>query len=119
MSRCIQKCDLLSVDIYDISTDVLSNTASFFCDHMRVTDRIQKRSLTVVNVTHNTDYRWSRNHIFFVFFILFEEFFDDVYFLFFFCDDIIIQSDLLCFLEVDLMVYSNHHAFHEKFLNDH
>ena len=59
MSRCIQKCDLLSVDIYDISTDVLSNTSSFFCDHMRVTDRIQKRSLTVVNVTHNTDYRRS------------------------------------------------------------
>ena len=50
----------LAINLFDdISTDVLSNTASFFCDHMRVTDRIQKRSLTVVNVTHNTDYRRS------------------------------------------------------------
>ena len=119
MSRCIQECDLLTVNLYYRSTDMLCDTAGLAACYVCLTDCIQKRCFTMIDMTHNTDYRWSRNHIFLVFFVLFEEFFDDVHFLFFFCDDIVIQSDLLSFLKVDLMVYSNHHTFHEEFLNDH
>ena len=86
--------------------------------YMGITDRIQKGCLTMVNMTHNTYYRRSGNHICFVFFLFFEEFADNVYFFFRLCDDIVVQSDLLCFFKVDLMVYSYHGSFHEKFLNN-
>ena len=119
MSRCIQECDLLSVDLYNRCTDMLCDSSGLTSCYMGITDRIQKGCLTMVNVTHNTYYRRSGNHICFVFFLFFEEFADNVYFFFRLCDDIVVQSDLLSFLEVDLMVYSYHGSFHEELLNDH
>jgi hypothetical protein len=119
MSRRVEERDILVVDGYHGSTDVLRDTACLAVRHTGGTDGIQQGSLTMVNVTHDADNRRSGNHRGLVLFFLFEEFLDHVYFFFKLCNDIVLQCDLLCFLKVDLMVYGNHHAFHEKFLNDH
>ena len=59
MSRSIKECDLLTFDIDNISTDMLGDTASFPCCYMCITDCVQNRCFTMVNMTHNTDNRWS------------------------------------------------------------
>ena len=118
MSRCIQECDLLSIDLNYRCTNVLCDSTCFPSGYMCITDCIQKRCFTMVNVTHDTDYRRSRNHIRFIFFVFFQKFFDNVYFLFRLCNNIIIQCDLLCFFKVDFMVYRYHSSFQEQFFND-
>ena len=57
MTRRIQEGDLLSVDGYNVRTDVLCDSACLTVDDMRVTDCIQQGCLTMVNVTHDT-YDW-------------------------------------------------------------
>ena len=119
MSRCIQECDLLALDIYHVSTDVLCDSAGLASGYVCITDSIQKRCFTMVNVTHNTDYRRSRNHIILVLFVLFEELCDHIHLFFLLSNDIKAKCDLLCLFKVDLLVYCYHDTFHEKLLNDH
>ena len=119
MSRCIQECDLLALDIYHVSTDVLCDSAGLASGYVCITDSIQKRCFTMVNVTHNTDYRRSRNHIILVLFVLFEELCDHIHLFFLLSNDIKAKCDLLCLFKVDLLVYGYHDPFHEKLLNDH
>ena len=64
MSRCIQESNGLPVYINGISTDMLGNTASFLIGNVGLTDRIQKRGLTMVDMPHNTDDRRSGNQSF-------------------------------------------------------
>ena len=118
MSRSIQESNLLSVDLYHRSTDMLCDTASLTSGYICFTDSIQKRCLTMVNVTHNTDNRWSWNHLGFILFFLFQKFSDHIHLLFRFCNNIIFQSNFLSFFKIDLMVHSNHHTLHEKLLYD-
>ena len=61
MSRCIKECDLLSVDGYHRSTNMLCDPACLSVCHTGRTDCIQKGCFTVVNVTHNTYNRWTCN----------------------------------------------------------
>ena len=63
MSRCIQECDLFSVDLdtTDAPMCCVIPPASRSVT-LRVTDCIQKRCLTMVNMTHNTDNRWAFYH---------------------------------------------------------
>ena len=53
MSGSIEESDVLAVDIYLISTDMLCDTASLACGNMSISDTVKDRGLTVVNVTHN------------------------------------------------------------------
>ena len=71
MTRCIEECDLLAVVIYNISTDVLCDTACLSGGYVCLADRVKKGSFTVVNMTHYADDRRSRNHVLLVLFILF------------------------------------------------
>ena len=60
----IKECDSLAVrKLHMICTDVLSDTAGLTCDHIRITDVVEKRCLTMVNVTHHSNHRWSCNEI--------------------------------------------------------
>ena len=71
MSWGIEKRNLLFVDRNGVCTDVLGNTASLAVGDMGIPDAVQKRCFTVVNVSHNADYRRTRNHVFFILFVLF------------------------------------------------
>ena len=65
MTGSVKEGDVLVVDINSVSTDVLSNTACLACSYVCMTDLIEKRGLTVVNVTHNNNDRSSFNEVFF------------------------------------------------------
>ena len=71
MSRRIQKCDLFSVDFHNRCTDMLCDTAGFPVDHIGVTDCIQKRGFTMVDVPHPADYRRTFHHRLFILFLFF------------------------------------------------
>ena len=118
MSRCIEECDLFSVDLNNRCTDVLCDTTSLTACHITVTDRIQKRCLTMVNMTHNTYNRRTFYHKAFVFFILFQKFFDHIYNFFFLTENIEFHCDLFCCLVINFLVYSYDLALHEKLLNN-
>ncbi len=60
MSGSIEECDVLTVYVYLISTDVLSDSAGFSCGNVSVSDAVEDRGLTVVNVSHNYDYGAAR-----------------------------------------------------------
>ena len=61
MARCVKEGDLLIIDGNHVGTDVLCDTACLSVCHMGVSDTVQKRCFTMVNVAHNADYRRSRN----------------------------------------------------------
>ena len=48
MTGGIQEGNVLSVDLYSVSTDVLGNTARLTGCNVGVSDRVEKRGLTVV-----------------------------------------------------------------------
>ena len=49
----VQEGNILIVDLYSICTNVLGNTACLACGNVCMTNCVQNRGLTVVNVTHN------------------------------------------------------------------
>ena len=65
MARSIQEGNGTAVDINGISTDMLGNAAGFAGGNVGIADIVQKRRLTVVNVSHDHDNRSSGQEIFF------------------------------------------------------
>ncbi len=68
VTRSIQEHDLAPErrrirlrDLHLVSADVLRNSASLTRRHIRRTNRIQQRSLTVIDVAHNRNHRRPRN----------------------------------------------------------
>ena len=63
MTRGVNKgdgaIDALVSGVNLVSTDVLSNSTSFASNHVRTSNRVQKLGLTVVNVTHDCNDRWT------------------------------------------------------------
>ena len=119
MSRSIKECDLLSVDLDNGCTDVLCNTAGLTSCYITVTDRIQKRSLTMVNVSHNADNRRTFHHQAFIFLILFQEFFDYIHDLFLLTQNIKFHCDLFSSIVINLLIYRNNFSLQEQLLYDH
>ena len=119
MTRCIQECNLLPFNRYHVSTDMLCDTTSLTVCHICLTDCIQKRSFTMVNMTHNTYYRWSCNQCSFILFFFFQKFFNHIHFFFLFCDNIKVHGNFLGFFKINFMVNCNHDTLHKEFLNNH
>ena len=63
VSRRIQEGDHTIVYLYRVCADMLCDTAGLTVRNVCLTDRIQKGSLTMVNVTHNADDRRSLHHL--------------------------------------------------------
>ena len=58
MTRRVDKGDLLAAfQGYAISADMLSNAAGFASCNVRLAQRIEERSLPVIDMTHDRDYR--------------------------------------------------------------
>ena len=85
---------------------------------MSITDLVKKRGFTVVNVSHNADYRRTFLHFLFVFFVFFQKFFDHIDYFFFFTEHIEFQSDFFSCLVINFLVDCYNLALHEEFLND-
>ena len=56
---CVDEGDHLAVFLYLVCTDVLRDAAGFASNNIRGTNAVEKRRLTVVNVTHNGDDCWA------------------------------------------------------------
>ena len=55
VSRSIKEGNLITFVVYAVSTDVLSNTACLTLCNFCITDSVEQRGFTVVNVTHNNN----------------------------------------------------------------
>ena len=65
VTRSIQERDMLTIlQLHVVCTDMLGDTSCLTGDHVGVTDVVQKRCLTVIDVTHDGDDRATRLHIF-------------------------------------------------------
>ena len=72
MTRCIQESDATTIgQLHVVSTNVLCDTTSLTRNHIRITDIIQQRGLSVINVTHHGDNRWTRYPILLIVILLF------------------------------------------------
>ena len=60
VARRVDEGNLLAVNFDNGCTNVLGNTARFALRYARFTDGVQKRSLAMVNVTHNSNHGWTR-----------------------------------------------------------
>ena len=64
VTRGIEECNPTAVlKLNIISTDMLGNTTSLTSDNICLTDIVEERSLTVVNVTHHSNDRSTANEI--------------------------------------------------------
>ena len=104
MSRCIQESNLLSPYIYSISTDVLGNSSCLSGGYIALSDCIQKRGFTMVNMAHNADNRRSGNHIFLIFLIFLQKLCNYIYLFFLLAENLVLHSDLFCLFKIDLRV---------------
>ena len=72
----------------------------------------------MVDVTHYADDRRTGHQFAFIIFFLTEKFTDHVFLFFRFGDDLVVHRDLLRFFKRDLMIYGQHFAGQEHFLDD-
>ena len=64
VTRSIEESDMLTVLEFDVvRTDVLGDTTGLTGDHIRVSDVVEERSLTVIDVSHDGDDRATGFHI--------------------------------------------------------
>ena len=119
MSRCIQERDLLAVDFNNVSSDVLGDSACLAVCHIGMTDRVQKRSLTMIDMAHDADYRRTLHHKALVLLVLFQEFFDHIDNFLLLAEHVEFHRDLLGCVKVDLLVHCHDFALHEELLDDH
>ena len=118
MARGIQEGNLLSVHIHHIGSNVLGNTACLPVGHMGVADRIQQGCLTVIDMTHHTDYRRSRHQALLGILILPKQFLNHIHLLFRLADAVVLQGNLLRLFVVDVVIYRYHDTLHKEFFDD-
>ena len=118
MARCIKECDRAVIVMDHGCTDMLCNAAGFFIRYMCIADRVQERSLTMVNMSHDTDNGRSGNQICLIFIIFFQKICDQILLLLMFAENIIINCDLFCFFIRQILVQRDHLAGHEQLLDD-
>ena len=63
VTRGVKEGNLLTIQLNRVSTDVLSDTSSLACDNIGLTDIVEQRSLTVIDMTHNCYNRWAWEQI--------------------------------------------------------
>ena len=118
MSGCVKEGDLTAVKIYAVRTDVLSDTAGLGSGDVFVTDSVEQRRFTVVNVTHYANDRAARTKIFGrILGIVHNTFLDSN-------DDLALDlcthfgCDKLCGIIVDRLSYGSHDAELHKLFNN-
>ena len=117
VSGSVKEGDILTVYLNSVSTDMLSDSSCLAGGYARVSDSVKYRGLSVVNVSHYTDYRRSAHECrLIVSFLVKESFLNGNYYLLgsrnthFVCNDsrgVVIHR----------LVYRHHHTEHHKTLN--
>ena len=120
MTWRIQERDQLAVVVNLVGTDCLRDPTGFRIRNVGMTNLIQKRRLTVVNVTHNRNDWWSRYHVFRILVFLIKEFVQvgNVFLNLFLSFDPIISGQKLNRVRIQGLVLVDHDAKHEQLLDD-
>ena len=64
VTRCIEESNLSAIfEFHIVRTDVLGDTTRFTCNYVGFTNVVEQRCLTVVDVSHDCDDRWTRFEI--------------------------------------------------------
>ena len=118
MSRGVEECYVFSVEVYSVSAYMLCYTAGFSRSYTRMTYSVEKRCLTVVNVTHNA-YDGASCYEVFLFVCLFVEEF------ILYCNNNFLRYDsahLVCDkisgIIVYYLVYRRHNAHHHELFDN-
>ena len=118
MSRSIEEGDVLALNVYLISTDVLCDAACLACGNVSVSDAVEDRGLAVVNVSHNYYYGAARLEVRIVVVGVVDEALlngDDDLFLYL-CAELL--SYERCGIEVYLLIYRSHYAESHELLDN-
>ncbi len=118
MAGCVEERYIPVSQTYTVSAYVLGNATRFSGSNARITDSIQKRCLTVVNVTHNNNYRRTRNQIFRLILklkLLKEKILFRLDYLLV-DGDAELQTDKLCGIEIYRLIHRRHNAEHHQLL---
>ena len=117
VSGGVKEGDILAVDVYGISTDMLCDTAGLTLGDARMADSIEKRCLTVVNVTHYADNGGTLNEVLIAVLLLVEELLLNGNDYLLGTNGTKLVCNKVCRIVIDDLVYRNHHAHHHKALN--
>ena len=84
---------------------MLRNSSRLFINDMRITNCIQKRRLTMVNMTHNADNRRTFFHCCFILAFLFQQFCNHIYLFLHLTDAVELQCNLFSCSIINFIVY--------------
>ena len=71
MAWCIEECNLTTIlQFHVVGTDVLGDTTSLTSNHVCVTDMVEQRSLTMINMSHHRYNRGASHEIVLIVFLL-------------------------------------------------
>ena len=118
MSGRIEECDASSVEGDRICADRLCDSARFASCHVCLSDRVEKGSLAVVYMAHDTDNRRSGDHILFGILFFAKQFLNDIDFLFFLAEDVVVKRDLFRLVILHFAVRSHDLTSQEQLLDD-
>ena len=118
MSRCIQECDLLTVNLYYRSTDMLCDTAGLSVCNISFTDGIKQRGLTMVYMSHYTDNRSTLYHVLCSLLIFLKEFFDNIHLNLLLAHNVELDGNVFCLLVADLLIKCNNLTLQEQLLDN-
>ena len=114
MTGRIEECDTAAIDRNAVGTDVLCDTAGLALCHMGMTDLVEERSFTMIDMAHDADYRRTRNHLALILFILLEHLGDHIDSLFMLAADVIVHGDFFRLVVAHFLVDGVHLTLHEQ-----
>ena len=118
MTWSIQEGDFLPVDLHYISANVLCDTAGLPICYICVPDRVQKRSLSMIYMAHDTDDRRTFYHQAFIFLVLFQKFLNHIDDFFLFAENVKFHRDLFRCIKIDLLIDCYNLALEKQFLDN-
>ena len=118
MTRCIKE-GYASVSDPDYGcTYVLRNASCLTACYIGIADSIKQGGLTMVNVTHDADYRITKLECCLVLLFLLKELCNNILLNFLLAEDIILDGNLLCLLVAKLCIRRYHLACKEQLLDN-
>ena len=118
VAGCVEEGNQSVVRLDLVCTDVLGNAARLATCDRSLTDGIEKRSLTVVNVTHDDNNRRTGHHLVRIFIVLTEQLLDNIYFLLARAENLVLERNLLCLFIGNLGIHRVHLALGKELLDE-
>ena len=117
MSGRIQESDFPILGLDRIGSNGLRDSSGLLAAHIGLAYFVQKRGLTVIDMTHDNDNRRSGYQALGIIILIGQELLDHVFFFLRLADTVEFLSDLLRLFVVQLCIDSGHRPLHKKVLD--